>query len=1071
MTLAPGQTIDRRYKILRVLGQGGFGAVYLAEDLEGRRQCAVKESLHTDPDAEEQFALEVAMLRQVRTPNMPRVYDFFPAAAGAGQILVMEYIAGESLQDRIATRGPLPELEALAIALHILTALIHLHQQQPAIIHRDIKPLNIKVDDLGNAWLLDLGIGKRLGSPTARGALAATEAYSPPEQLQRQATDERSDLFALGATLYHLVTGQPPVSALARLAGIASIPAARARPGLSQACAAIIDRALKLDPADRFAGALEMYRAVERIIDPSADRRAQEAKDFREALGKDRTAALRSSHELPPRPAVTRAPDPLLPAPLAAAAAPKLGQRSGAPVRLYSHQAESLERARKGRNLVVVTGTASGKTFCYNLPVLERCIEDQRAGALYLFPIKALINDQFKTLEELTQGILAHGGPAISLGRLHGDLSQQERQALRRSPPRIALSNPDFVHWMLARHPDWRAFFTRLKFIVLDEVHTYRGVFGSNVAMLLRRLLRICTHYGAEPQFICCSATIANPEEFVGRLTGQGNLELVDRDGAARPRRYVHFWEPVLPDTTERRAMGMDAMDLTLKAVQAGKQVITFTRARQEAEQLLARTKDSRALRAQQAGQFAAYRGGYTREVRERIEQGLRDRRIRGVYATNALEMGIDIGGLEVSILTGFPGSRMSFWQQAGRAGRQREDAHVVLIGAPNPLDSHFLNNPADLLYGQAEEALLDTKNIYINEGHLRCMAREWPIQEAEARTLPPETRQVFEKLIDQGVIAAQAAPAGGQEYVYTRSDLPHSRVSIRGVGNNSYEILCAGSAEPLGTISPPQLYRETHPNALYYYEGDDYRVDQIDHGRRQVLVHPEPRRINPKTRQSEGRRFTRARLDLRWAPEREEASRPIGGRAARCRYGEVVVEEAVTEYAEFYLHNMQKVNGGAQRFDPPLTSDPLRTRGLWLEIEADVQEAIFSLPVTDLHDDRADPLQAALHGVEHLLVSLIPSVALCDRRDLGSLFLGHFGGQQSLAHILIYDLVPGGIGLAQRAYQSVELLLARAHQLVAHCPCAEGCPACLQLGWCHRDNHGLSKAATIALLKRLVGA
>ena len=1065
--LQVGAILAGRYRVGRMLGQGGFGTVYYGDDLVAERPCAIKVLLQIDADTAQQFGVEADLLRQIKSPNIPRVFDVLPPEHGVGQSIVMEYIEGITLDQLLLRQsGCLRERDALRIIMPVLQALISLHSQQFMIIHRDIKPQNIKVDRFSNIWLLDLGIAKRRGSPTARGALAASEAYSPPEQLQQKETDQRSDLFALGATLYHLVTGRCPESALARIAGIDLTPPDVACPGLSRGCTDVILRAIALDPTQRFFSATEMYGAVEALVDPRFLRRTQETAAFRETIRGGQNT-IKATRELPRQHPVYSTVTPPFPPVLEYVIAAKLGQ-VGTPLKLYRHQAESVERARKRRDIVVVTGTASGKSMCFNLPVLERCVEDHQASALYLFPIKALINDQANTLQSLTEQIQIAGGPSLSIGRLHGDLNPHERQSLRADPPRIALSNPDFVHWMLANHPDWRRFFARLQFIVLDEVHVYRGLFGSHVAMLLRRLLRICTHYGANPQFICCSATIANPVALVEHLTGRAEPHLIDRDGAARVRRYIHFWEPLLVGTSERRAVGTDVIGITARAVEAGRQVITFARARQEVEHLLARTR----AKVEKAGRdpecYGAYRGGYSREVREGIEGALRTGTLRAVYTTSALEMGVDIGGMQMAVLTGYPGSRMSFWQQAGRAGRQQEEAHIVMVGAPNPLDSHFLNHPDDLLYGPAEEAIVDLDNPYINEGHLCCMAREWPITAHDLSALPAQTQQSFDLLVQRGILVAQPDPTGGDEFSYSRSDLPHRNINMRGIGNDQYDIIDVQQPEPLGMLNGSQLYREAHAGALYFSQGVDYRVCQVDHIGKKIIVRPEPHPISPRTRESEAGHFTRANVDVLWQPETCIHTISLGTVVvkAHCHFGTVRVDEYVTGYDEYYLHNLQKLKH--EDFPQPLTRGPLQTKGLWLDIMPEVQRAVY-YATGIVSDDRCDQLKAAIHGLEHLLISLIPTLALCDRRDVGSLYESSFGGEKSVSYIVIYDLVPGGIGLAERASRGIEHLLRLASQVITTCGCTDGCPYCIQSGWCFQENSCLSKQATSVLLSHLL--
>lgn len=1044
MSLPIGALLVNRYRIDRHLGRGGMGTVFQGWDLQAELPCAVKYLVALDGDAIAQFAVEAELLTYLRSPHVPRVYAYLQPPAIPGYALVMEYVAGDDLETLIGRCGPLDERVALGYARQVLQALVHLHSQQPPIIHRDIKPANLRIDRFGNAWLLDLGIGKRVGAPTTRGAAAATLDYAPPEQLQPgRPTDQRSDLFALGATLYHLVTGAPPPPAPLRLAGSPLAPPLCCNPALSQAGSDLIGRALELDPAARFAAAAEMQAAVEALLDPQVSARDPVARQFRKTISRNMDRAVSAVRTLPAQHAVTMAVDPPLPPAL---------ERAYGGYPLYRHQAESIERARKGRDFVVVTGTASGKSLCYNLPVLERCLADRRARALYLFPIKALINDQAQALEQMVQRL---GAPALSVGRLHGDLTHAERQALRSAPPRIALSNPDFVHWMLARHPDWRLFFSRLQFIVLDEVHVYRGVFGSHVAQLMRRLLRICRIYGASPQIICCSATVANPAELVARLTGRPP-HVIDRDGAARVRRHVVFWQPLEVGGNERRAAADDAVLVTTRAVGLGQQVITFGRARQQVEQMLLRARDAAREEGQPTAGYSVYRGGYTRTDREQIEQRLRDGGIRAVFTTNALEMGIDIGGLQTSVLTGFPGSRMSFWQQAGRAGRRGEDAHIVLIGSANPLDQYYLRRPEDLIYGPGEEAIVDTDNPYIADPHLCCMAREWPIATAEVQQLPPETQAQLDRLVQVGTLAAQAGPGGALEYVYTGVDLPHRRVSMRAAGRESFAVVCpgAGGDTLLETIEPPGLYLETHEGAIFYHQGQGYRVQALDSAARTVRVAPE--RLDHTTRALATTAVAAGApaqtLDLR-----------AQGIPATCSYGPLCVSGSVVGYREITRLRQRVV---AEVELPRPYHYTLDTMGCWLDIDPALQRELDRLVTAERAENA---LSAALHGVERLLLGLMPTIALCDQRDLGSQYVEHFG-DQGLARIYLYDRYPGGIGLAERGYRQMARLLARAAALVTSCPCLSGCPGCIQAGWRPEEHQPIDKEATIYLLARLLG-
>ena len=438
-----------------------------------------------------------------------------------------------------------------------------------------------------------------------------------------------------------------------------------------------------------------------------------------------------------------------------------------------------------------------------NLPILERCLNDRRAHALYLYPTKALINDQAHALRSILKRM---DTPEIRLSEVHGDITDDETAAAKANPGQLVLSNPDKLHWMLARWFDWRVLFSRLQFVVIDEVHMYRGAFGSHVAQVLRRLLRRCRLLDAAPQIICASATIGNPAELVTNLTGRAPY-VVDRNGAERSRRHVVFWRPIEVDSDgARRAANDDAVLITERAVDSEAQVITFGRSRQQVERMLAMARGGEPPKpAAQKALFSSYRGGYQRADRERIERGLRDGSIRGVFSTTALELGIDIGSVSMAVLTGYPGSRMAFHQQAGRAGRRNQDGHVVYVVGANPLDHYFLVRQQDLLYGPSEAAVVDIGNMRIAEQHLRCMAHEEPLTRVEVERLPAASQRAFERLVRDKLLVEVTNYAGVRVWKYVGDDFPHGDVNIRGISADSFAVVCDGPrrAGPANATAP----------------------------------------------------------------------------------------------------------------------------------------------------------------------------------------------------------------------------------------------------------------------------
>ena len=774
MSLTPGTILDGRYRIDRPLGSGGSGTVFLGWDLDNRCQCAIKHVRTTDPDLLDQLATELRLMLGLRNPHVPRLLAHVTGLTAPGQALVMEFVDGEDLSVRLEA-GALAERDALPIARDVLEALAAMHALPQPVIHRDVKPGNIRIDHFGNVWLLDLGIGQHAGQVLAAGAWAGTPEYAAPEQFRGAAPDVRSDLYSFGATLYHMLAGAPPPSAPERLAG-ARLELLQSRSGaISDQCAAILARTLALDPNRRFQKAAELHRELERLIDPGSEAHYARAELIRNAISERMSKAIVATETVPPQRGVYGDVDPPLPEPVQMALAGR---------KLYLHQAESIRAARDGLDVVVATGTGSGKSVCFNVPVLERCLADPRAHALFLYPTKALINDQAQALQEMIERM---GTPQISIGQLHGDLDQDERREAKTTPPRIALSTPDFLHWMLARHPDWRRLFSRLQFLVIDEVHEYRGAFGTHLAYIVRRLLRLCRRRDAELQIICASATIGNPEELVERLTGRRPL-VVDRNGAQRPRRHYTFWEPLTfgregadsgTSLLEHRPADDDAVRITIRAVDQDLQVITFGRARQQIEQLALQAQRIAPKWSIDPRSIVAYRGGYTREEREAIELSLREGSTRAVFTTNALELGIDIGGMQMAVLTGFPGTRMSFHQQAGRAGRRDSDGHVVFIATPNPLNYFYTRRPEEVLERPPEAGVIDLDNALIAEQHLRCMAREEPLQRVDLDRLHASARRLVESMLERGVLAEQRGYHGNNELVYVPGDRPHSAVKL----------------------------------------------------------------------------------------------------------------------------------------------------------------------------------------------------------------------------------------------------------------------------------------------------
>ncbi|MHB1318064.1 MAG: DEAD/DEAH box helicase [Anaerolineae bacterium] len=724
--------------------------------------------------------------------------------------------------------------------------------------------------------------------------------------------------------------------------------------------------------------------------------------------------------------------------------------------RLFSHQTEALRLAREGQDIVVVTSTSSGKTLCYNLPVLERILGDRQARALYIYPINALVNDQFNMLARLN---LELGQSAVGIDRYSGSVTSDRRKDIRERQPNILLTNPEMVHLsFLQWHHIWAPLWKNLRYVVLDEVHTYRGVFGAHMAGLVRRLLRVARYYGTRPQFICCSATIANPQDLVESLTSRP-CTVVDRDGSASGRRLFVLWNPPLDKNqgeNVRRSYADESVDLLQLCLREDMNTIVFTRARRVTEQMLRKSQglSPEAIESpdEPVPQIASYRAGYLAEEREAIETRLKLGELRGVITTNALELGIDIGGLDSAIIAGYPGSIMSTWQQAGRAGRRGRDALVFLVASQNPLDQFYMLHPEQFFDEPHEQAVVDLANPFVRLRHLLCSAREVPWILDEIADEPEDTRRDLAALKSAGLLEEQVVH-GRSCLAYpgetTRKGL-HMQISLRSAGQVTYTIRDEQRHE-IGTIQPPNVFREAHPGAIYQHIDGDYRVLALNTYEHTVTVRPE---TIPH--------YTRSVSASSISVSRELVQRPLGlgDRPATVHLGEVVVTEVVSAYQELEMGSnrlVQRVN-----LDTPLRIR-LHTTGLWIALPPALDSSMAGLP----ESERRTTLEYGLHAVQHLLTGLVPLLIMCDRRDIG--------GDSSVAHpdvgssaLFLYDAYEGGIGLAEAAYQQIERLLALANDTVRGCSCSEGCPACIQSSNCRRGNEALDKQAAIGIFDRL---
>jgi DEAD/DEAH box helicase domain-containing protein len=712
--------------------------------------------------------------------------------------------------------------------------------------------------------------------------------------------------------------------------------------------------------------------------------------------------------------------DPGLPLPLVAALL-----RLGIP-RLYRHQGEALEAVRQGKHVLVSTPTASGKTLIYNLPVVADFLTDPTGHALYLFPLKALEQDQLKALKELDAALPS---PLVSAAIYDGDTPPAQRQALKGRPPRVLITNPDMLHLgLLPYHDHWRGFFQNLKFVVIDEVHTYRGILGSHMAQVLRRLKRLCQHYRSTPQFLMFSATINEPAAFIRQLTGL-DVALITESGAPQSGRHFLFLNP--PEGAAATAAKIFA-----QAIRQNLATICFTQGRKLTELIhlwaLRMVPDLRRY-------ISSYRAGFLPEERREIESRLASGRMRGVISTSALEMGIDIGGLDVCILVGYPGTMVTALQRIGRVGRQGRDCLVVLVAQPDALDQYFMKYPDHFFGRPLECAVVDPDNPVVVAAHLPCAAQELPLNREWERHFDLEAlAPALEKLTRTGRLLASV---DGQAFL-ARERFPQKEVNIRGVGE-SFAIFQQGKKRPLGHVDGHRALRECHPGAVYLHKAHTYAVEKLDLERRNIWVSP----VEPDY-------FTRIQTDKDTEILEIRESRGLAGFMAHT--GRLKVTERFLAYEKRRLPGQELLGVVPLELPPQI----FETVGVWLEIPDHIKSAVYA---QGLH------FMGGIHALEHALISMFPLFALADRYDIGG--IAHPAHPQvGKAAVFIYDGYPGGVGLAARAFQILEELLRQTRALISDCPCEEGCPSCIHSPKCGSGNKPLDKQAAWEIASRLLG-
>jgi DEAD/DEAH box helicase domain-containing protein len=725
---------------------------------------------------------------------------------------------------------------------------------------------------------------------------------------------------------------------------------------------------------------------------------------------------------LPPSPGRNRTPDRLPPE------IRQLLNKCGIE-RLYSHQEEAVLEILAGRSIVVATPTASGKSLVYNIPLFTGLLTDPHCKALYLFPLKALARDQLKTIsamaEHLPPEALPTGLPVAAV--YDGDTTSYKRKKIRDNLPPVLITNPDMLHLsMLPYQENWGHLFADLRYIVLDEVHTYRGVFGSHMAWLIRRLRRACSLYNSDPVFILSSATIGNPGQLARELIDR-EVTVITRSGAPRPARHVVLLNPL-------QTAPVAAAKLLQAAVHRKLRTIVYTQSRKMTELITMWTE--RRLQKNHSC-IASYRAGFLPEDRREIESRLADGSLLGVISTSALELGIDIGNLDICLLVGYPGSMMATWQRAGRVGRGNRESLVVLIGHEDALDQHFMRNPDDFFDRDVEPVVLNPANSIIVKDHLVCMAAEAPLAVDD----PGFPVQQWKKLLDELTTEGRLLQSASGTTWFSARKFPQQHVNLRG-GGIRYSIFQQPGRTLLGDIDGFRAFKECHQGAVYLHRATSYHVDTLDLDGHEILVTP----LAPPY-------YTRANTTKETKILDIFDSKTYG--CTRVHFGRLRVTETVTGYRKI-LHGSGKVIGNVPLDLPPRIFE---TQGLWIEIPEWIRNR---------SERNLDHFMGGIHAMEHAMIGVIPLLVLCDRNDIGGISYPH--NEQTLgAAVFIYDGYSGGMGLTARGFARFDLLLDRTRDIVAGCSCESGCPSCVHSPKCGSGNRPIDKASCLHILRNIM--
>ena len=678
--------------------------------------------------------------------------------------------------------------------------------------------------------------------------------------------------------------------------------------------------------------------------------------------------------------------------------------------RPYIHQSRAIEAALAGRDLVVVTPTASGKTLCYNVPVLQSILKDEASRALYLFPTKALSSDQVAEL----YGMIQDMGAEIKAYTYDGDTPAAARTAIRQAG-HVVVTNPDMLHQgILPHHTKWVKLFENLKYVVIDEIHAYRGVFGSNLANVIRRLKRICDFYGAHPTFICCSATIRNPKELAETMTGREVL-LVDENGAPAGEKHVVFYNPPVVNAQLGIRAGSipQTRNIAASLLEAGVQHIIFARSRLTVEVLTRYLKDMVRDPLGNAGKVRGYRGGYLPTQRREIERELRAGNITSVVSTNALELGIDIGQLDACVLCGYPGTIASTWQQAGRAGRRGSVSLLIVVASSSPLDQYIIQHPEYFYKQSPEQALINPNNLYILLNHLKCAAYELPFEAGELFADVEDTPELLDYLKDESILRKVSG-----KYYWMAEEFPQAGINLRSTSDQNFLIVDITNPQKhrvIGEMDRFTVPMLLHQYAIYMHEGTQYQVEELDFDDKKAYI----RRVDVGY-------YTDADLTTS-LKVLDEFEREQTGPIARAR-GEVLTSSIVTVFKKIAFDTHENLGWG------PVTLP---------ELEMQTTATWWTLPESLEERYEKEPLKNALVGLAHLLRHIAPMYLMCAPQDISVVYhvKDTFTDRPT---IYLYDSVPGGIGLSDRVYEMQNELFKHARERLAACPCRDGCPSCV---------------------------